>query len=91
MLVENWAPGATARLGIDYEACARLNPDLIMVSTSLLGQYGPMASIAGYGYHAAGMAGFYEVTGWPDLFPHGPWLAYTDVIAPHFISRGRLS
>lgn len=85
VLVENWAPGATARLGIDYESCARLNPDLIMVSTSLLGQYGPFASLAGYGYHAAGMAGFYEVTGWPDMFPHGPWLAYTDVIAPHFI------
>ena len=32
------------------------------------------------------MAGFYEVTGWPDLSPHGPWLAYTDVIAPHFIA-----
>jgi len=85
VLVENWAPGATARLGIDYESCARLNPELIMVSTSLLGQYGPVATIAGYGYHAAGMAGFYEVTGWPDMFPHGPWLAYTDVIAPHFI------
>ena len=85
VLVENWAPGATTRLGVDYESCARLNPELIMVSTSLLGQYGPVASIAGYGYHAAGMAGFYEVTGWPDMFPHGPWLAYTDVIAPHFI------
>jgi benzylsuccinate CoA-transferase BbsF subunit len=85
VLVENWAPGATARLGIDYQSCTRLNPDLIMLSTSLLGQYGPMASVAGYGYHAAAMAGFYEVTGWPDMFPHGPWLAYTDVIAPHFI------
>ena len=31
------------------------------------------------------MAGFYEVTGWPDLQPHGPWMAYTDVIAPRFI------
>jgi crotonobetainyl-CoA:carnitine CoA-transferase CaiB-like acyl-CoA transferase len=86
VLVENWAPGATQRLGIDYPSCAKLNPELIMVSTSLLGQNGPMASIAGFGYHAAGMAGFYEVTGWPDMPPHGPWLAYTDVIAPHFIT-----
>lgn len=86
VLVENWAPGATERLGIDYASCARVNPKLIMVSTSLLGQYGPKAGIAGFGYHAAGMAGFYELTGWPDMPPHGPWLAYTDVIAPHFIS-----
>ncbi|MBT3426399.1 MAG: CoA transferase [Gammaproteobacteria bacterium] len=86
VLVENWAPGATKRLGIDYPSCAKINPDLIMLSTSLLGQNGPMASLAGFGYHAAGMAGFYEVTGWPDRPPHGPWLAYTDVIAPHFIA-----
>lgn len=86
VLIENWAPGATARLGIDYASCRAVNPELIMVSTSLLGQNGPYAGIAGFGYHAAGMAGFYEVTGWPDMPPHGPWLAYTDVIAPHFIA-----
>ena len=86
VLIENWAPGATARLGIDYQSCRAHNPDLIMVSTSLMGQYGPYAGLAGFGYHAAGMAGFYEVTGWPDLPPHGPWMAYTDVIAPHFIT-----
>ncbi len=86
VLIENWAPGATARLGIDYENCRTINPELIMLSTSLMGQTGPHASVSGFGYHAAGMAGFYEVTGWQDLPPHGPWLAYTDVIAPHFIA-----
>ena len=86
VLIENWAPGATERLGIHYEANRLLNPELIMLSTSLLGQSGPAAQIAGYGYHAGGMAGFYEVTGWPDLPPHGPWMAYTDVIAPRFIA-----
>lgn len=86
ILVENWAPGATTRLGIDYAACREINPTLIMLSTSLMGQTGPAASVAGFGYHAGGMAGFYEVTGYPDLPPHGPWLAYTDVIAPHFIA-----
>lgn len=83
---ENWAPGATRRLGIDYENCRKINPNLIMLSTSLMGQTGPAATVAGYGFHAAGMAGFYEVTGWPDQPPAGPWLAYTDVIAPRFIA-----
>jgi len=86
VFIENWAPGATSRLGIDYESCRKINPNLIMLSTSLMGQTGPAASVAGYGFHAAGMAGFYEVTGWPDQPPHGPWLAYTDVIAPRFIA-----
>ncbi len=86
VFVENWAPGALARLGLDYAACRELNPDLIMVSTSLMGQSGPAAEVAGFGYHAGGMAGFYEVTGWPDQAPAGPWMAYTDVIAPRFIA-----
>lgn len=86
VLVENWAPGATSRLGIDYASCRKINPNLIMVSTSLMGQTGPAAAVAGYGFHAAALAGFYAVTGWPDQPPHGPWLAYTDVIAPRFIA-----
>lgn len=85
VLVENWAPGALARLGLGFDACKELNPGLIMMSTSLMGQTGPVRSLAGFGYHAGGMAGFYEVTGWPDLQPHGPWMAYTDVIAPRYI------
>ena len=51
-----------------------------------MGQTGPAASFAGYGYHAAAIAGFYEVTGWPDLPPDGPWSAYTDVVAPRFFA-----
>jgi crotonobetainyl-CoA:carnitine CoA-transferase CaiB-like acyl-CoA transferase len=86
VLVENWAPGAMDRLGLSYAVCKDINPGIIVMSTSLMGQTGPVAALAGFGYHAGGMAGFYEVTGWPDLQPHGPWLAYTDVIAPRFIA-----
>ena len=32
------------------------------------------------------VAGFYELTGWPDLPPAGPWMAYTDPIAPRFVA-----
>ena len=51
-----------------------------------MGQTGPAANLAGYGYHAAAIAGFYEVTGWSDLAPSAPWVAYTDTIAPRFVS-----
>jgi crotonobetainyl-CoA:carnitine CoA-transferase CaiB-like acyl-CoA transferase len=85
VFVENWAPGALTRIGLDYEAVRAINPGIIMLSTSLMGQTGPARNVAGFGYHAGGMAGFYEVTGWPDQPPHGPWMAYTDVIAPRII------
>jgi crotonobetainyl-CoA:carnitine CoA-transferase CaiB-like acyl-CoA transferase len=50
-----------------------------------MGQTGSASQLAGYGYHAGAIAGFYEVTGWPDLAPNGPWVAYTDTVAPRFI------
>jgi benzylsuccinate CoA-transferase BbsF subunit len=84
--IESFTPGTADALGIDYATAQRINPSLVMVSTCLMGQTGPAASFAGYGYHAAAVAGFYEVTGWPDLRPDGPWVAYTDTIAPRFIT-----
>ena len=86
VFIESFAPGAIARMGLGYAAVSELNPGLIMVSTCLMGQTGPAAAMAGYGYHAAGIAGFYEVIGWPDRAPSKPWIAYTDTVAPRFLS-----
>jgi len=86
VLIESFAPGAITRMGLGYDEVKKLNPAIIMISTCLMGQTGPAATMAGYGYHAAAMAGFYEVTGWPDQRPLGPWIAYTDTIAPRFVS-----
>ena len=57
-----------------------------MATTCLMGQTGPAAKLAGYGYHAAAVSGFYEVTGWDDRPPAGPFNAYTDTIAPRFLA-----
>jgi crotonobetainyl-CoA:carnitine CoA-transferase CaiB-like acyl-CoA transferase len=84
VIVENFTPGTMARLGLEYATLSRERPDLIMLSTCLLGQTGPWASFAGYGPHGAGIAGFYGVTGWPDRAPCGPSGPYTDVVAPHY-------
>ena len=84
--IESFTPGTMAAFGLGYEAVKAINPAIVMVSTCLMGQTGPIASFAGYGYHAGAVAGFYEVSGWPDLRPDGPWIAYTDTIAPRFIA-----
>jgi benzylsuccinate CoA-transferase BbsF subunit len=83
---ESFTPGTVDDLGIGYETARSLNPSIIMASTCLMGQSGPAAAFAGYGYHAASIAGFYEVTGWPDLPPDGPWQAYTDTISPRLLA-----
>ena len=86
VMIESFASGAISRMGLDYAEVKKLNPGIIMISTCLMGQTGPAARFAGYGYHAAAIAGFYELTGYPDQPPSGPWLAYTDTIAPRFVS-----
>ncbi len=84
LYVENFTPGTVEDLGIGYEAARALNPSIIMASSCLMGQTGPARDFAGFGYHAASIAGFFELTGWPDKGPAGPWAAYTDILAPRF-------
>jgi crotonobetainyl-CoA:carnitine CoA-transferase CaiB-like acyl-CoA transferase len=87
--VENFAAGTAAGLGIGYEAAREINPSIIYASSCLMGQTGPAAAFAGYGYHAAAIAGFYEITGWPDLPPDGPWSATPPIPAPVTTSGAR--
>ena len=91
VVLESFTPGALARIGAGYDAARAVNPGLIMVSTCLLGQSGPLASLAGYGYHAAAIAGFTALTGDPDRAPVGPWNAYTDTVAPRFLTTALLA
>lgn len=82
IVTESWAPGTAARMGFGYEELSAINPRLIMLSSSLLGQTGPHSRLAGFGFMAAAIAGFYEITGWPDRQPAGPFGPYTDFLAP---------
>ena len=84
--LESFTPGTVDNLGIGYETARELNPSIIMASTCLMGQTGPAASFGGYGFHAGAIAGYYEITGWPDLPPDGPWTAYTDAVSPRILA-----
>jgi crotonobetainyl-CoA:carnitine CoA-transferase CaiB-like acyl-CoA transferase len=84
VLVESYTPGVMAAWGLDYAALRSINPQLVMLSTSLMGQTGPLADFAGFGNLAGAISGFYELTGWPDRPPAGPFLAYTDYVAPRY-------
>ncbi len=84
--LESFTPGTVDSLGIGYGAAKGVNPSIIMASTCLMGQTGPAAGFAGFGFHAGAISGYYEITGWPDLPPDGPWTAYTDTLAPRFLA-----
>lgn len=91
IVFESFSPRAMRSFGYDYESLKRIKPELIMVSSCLMGQTGPLALFAGYGNLAAAIAGFVELAGWPDRPPVGPFGAYTDYIAPRFTAVAMLA
>ncbi len=82
VVTESFSPRAMRSWGLGYEELSAVNPSLIMVSSCLMGQSGPLHRYAGFGTMAAAVAGFYPVVGWPDRPPAGPFTAYTDYTAP---------
>ncbi|WP_419908582.1 CoA transferase [Candidatus Poriferisodalis sp.] len=84
VVVESFTPGTMAAWGLGYEDLRELNPDLVMVSSCVMGQTGPFRDFAGFGNMAASVAGFFDITGWEDRGPAGPYLAYTDYCSPRF-------
>ncbi len=91
IVVENYSPRAMRNWGLHYEALREVNPALIMLSTCLNGQTGPEKDLAGFGTMGAALAGFHELTGWPDRPPAGPFVAYTDYTAPKYIAAALLA
>ena len=84
VVLESFSPKAMRNWGLDYAALREVNPGIVMMSSCLFGQSGPLSTMAGYGTMASALSGFTAVTGWPDRPPCGPYGAYTDYIAPRF-------
>ncbi len=91
VVCESFSPRAMRDWGLSYDDLCEVNPDLIMASSCLFGQFGPLSSLAGFGTMGASMSGFYEMTGWPDRDPAGVFGAYTDYVSPRFLSTAILA
>ena len=69
VVVENYRPGVTARLGIDYETLSEIKPGLIYASISGFGQTGPWSDRPGFDLMAQAMTGIIAITGHPGQPP----------------------
>jgi len=81
VLLESNAPGVSRKFGLHYEELVKIKPDLVMISTSQVGQKGPQSNFKAYGAQSTALGGFYDVIGYPDGEPVGPYGAYTDMVA----------
>jgi len=79
IIVENYRPGATKRLGIDYDTLQKINPRLIYASISGFGQTGPWSQRPGFDLIAQAMAGVMSITGHPDGPPAKSGVPVADI------------
>ncbi len=66
ILVENFATGVMARLGLDYEATRPINPRLIYASISAYGRNGHLSDRVGFDPIAQAESGFMSMNGEAD-------------------------
>jgi formyl-CoA transferase len=77
VFVENFRPGTLAAWQLDYAAVRAVKPEIVYVSISGFGQYGPDADQAGYDPVAQASSGWLSLNGDPEGEP---------VKAPTFLS-----
>jgi crotonobetainyl-CoA:carnitine CoA-transferase CaiB-like acyl-CoA transferase len=87
-VLENFAPGAMAKWGLDWASLSQERPDLVMASGCLWGNTGPERSYPGFGGQGAALSGWTHLTGWPDRAPVGPAGTITDSLAPRWVAAG---
>jgi CoA:oxalate CoA-transferase len=88
VLVENFRPGAMARLGYAWESLRERYPRLVMASTSGFGQTGPYARRPAYDIVAQAMGGIMSLTGHPGAPPTRVGTSLGDIAAALFTAIG---
>ena len=84
VVTESFAPGQLEKWGLSYADIQAVNPGVIMLSSCLMGQDGPLARTAGFGNIGAAASGFQVMVGRENAEPVGPAGPYTDFVAPRF-------
>ncbi|MEM7340994.1 MAG: CaiB/BaiF CoA-transferase family protein [Actinomycetota bacterium] len=88
IVVENMRANVKHRLGIDYDACAEVNPRIIYASISGFGQDGPYGHRAGVDQIAQGLGGLMSVTGHPGQGPVRVGVPIADLAAGMYLALG---
>ncbi len=82
VLLTSFAAGAAARLGVDYPAVSRMNPDIVMLSMSGWGEEGPYKGYSALGSALDGFTGHHAMRGYPDTDDSTtPIIQHADAVA----------
>jgi formyl-CoA transferase len=70
IVIENFSAGTLDQWGIGYDAVRAVKPDIVYISITGWGQFGPYHQRLGYDPMAQALSGFISVNGAPE----GPWV-----------------
>jgi formyl-CoA transferase len=90
VVVENYRSDVKGRLGIDYDAVAKINPRIVYGSISGFGQTGPDATRPGVDQIAQGLGGLMSITGLPGQGPVRVGIPIADLTSGLLLAQGIL-
>jgi crotonobetainyl-CoA:carnitine CoA-transferase CaiB-like acyl-CoA transferase len=88
VLVENFKPGTTRAMGLDYESLREANPRLIHASITGFGSEGPYGEWPGFDQIAQGMSGLMSISGFADGEPTRVGVPIGDLVAGMWTATG---
>ncbi|MCC6533154.1 MAG: CoA transferase [Burkholderiales bacterium] len=88
VVVENFRPGAMARLGLDYDSLLNVNPSLVYCALSAFGSRGVYRDKQGLDVVLQAMSGLMSITGEPDRGPLPAGAPVADVSSGVFGALG---
>lgn len=77
-VIENFRPGTIEQMGLGYDALIKVKPDIILVSCSGFGQYGPYKDRPSFDPLGQAMSGLMSLTGKPMGRPIGTAFSLVD-------------
>ncbi|MBW1819529.1 MAG: CoA transferase [Deltaproteobacteria bacterium] len=80
VLIENFSRGVMDRFGLDYASVKEVNPKIIYVALTALGEDGPFRDFIMYGRPQIYMSGISFVTGYPHMQPHPTNISWGDPV-----------
>jgi crotonobetainyl-CoA:carnitine CoA-transferase CaiB-like acyl-CoA transferase len=69
MVVEGFSPGTMDRMGLGYERLREINPRIVYVQQSGMGQIGTYGRLRSFGPTAQAFSGLSDMSGLPDPYP----------------------
>jgi crotonobetainyl-CoA:carnitine CoA-transferase CaiB-like acyl-CoA transferase len=92
ILVEGYSPGTMQRMGLGWDVLHEVNPRLVYVQQSGMGQHGQYGRMRTYGPTAQAMSGITELSGLPEPYPPaGIGYSYLDWFGAYQVALAMLA